>query len=289
VPELDADPDPRLHAFRPDLAEASLEGVVAAERYTAGRPAVVCVGTTDLRRAPDPALGIDTQLLFGERVTCFDIAAGYAWVKNERDGYVGYLRADALDEPRGAATHEVAALRTFVYPAPDMKTPVRDTLSMTSPLSIVGERDGYAELAGDGWVFLEHLAALGDAEPDHVATALRFVGLSYRWGGRASVGLDCSALVQMALRRAGRACPRDSDMQAAALGVPVDVHGMIERGDLLFFPGHVAIALDGASVVHATAFGMLVRTEPLEPVVARSIAESGRGLTGHRRLTPSAP
>ena len=288
------DPDPRLHAFRPDLAEAALEGVVAAERYTAGRPAVVCVGTADLRRAPDPALGIDTQLLFGERVTCFDIAAGYAWVKNERDGYVGYLRADALDEPRGAATHEVAALRTFLYPEPDMKTPVRAALSMTSPLAIIGERDGYGELAGGGWVFLGHLAtlgdaALGDAEPDHVASALRFVGLPYRWGGRASDGLDCSALVQLALQRAGRACPRDSDMQAGALGMPLDPAEGIERGDLLFFPGHVAIALDGASVVHASAYGMLVRTEPLEPVVARSIAESGRGLTGHRRLAPSAP
>ena len=165
-----------------------------------------------------------------------------------------------------------------------MKTPVRDALSMTSPLAIDCEQDGYGQLASGGWVFLGHLAAIDDSAPDHVGTALRFLGLPYRWGGKESVGLDCSALVQMALQRAGRECPRDSDMQANAVGGPVGDGHPVARGDLLFFPGHVAIALDADTLIHATAFSMQVCIEPIGEVLARSRAESGRGMTAHRRL-----
>ncbi len=276
--------DRRLHAYREDLADVALEGQVEAERFTEGQPGVVRVGVADLRRAPDPTLGIDTQLLFGETVTVYDVQEGWAWVKNHRDGYVGYLAADTLDGPTGEATHHVAALRTFLYAEPDMKTPVLGALSMTSPLRIVGTRDGYAEVAGAGWVFAAHVAPRDTHASDHVATALAFRGLPYRWGGKASVGLDCSALVQMVLHRAGHACPRDSDMQADTVGVLVEDEGDIERGDLLYLPGHVAIALDDETVVHATANSMDVCVEPLGAVVERALAESGRGLTAIRRL-----
>lgn len=276
--------DRRLHAFRPDLAAAALEGQVEAERFTEGQPGVVRIGVADLRRAPDGKTGIDTQLLFGEAVTVLDVQDGWAWVQNHRDGYVGYLLAAALDGPIGDPTHVVSALRTFLYPEPDMKTPVLDALSMTSLVRVVGERDGYAEVAGSGWVFAAHLASLDEHAGDHVATALRFRGLPYRWGGKTSVGLDCSALVQMALHRAGTACPRDSDMQAASVGALLADDAEIERGDLLYFPGHVAIALDAENVVHATAHSMDVCAESLDAVVQRAVAESGTGLTALRRL-----
>lgn len=278
------DLDRRLHAFRADLADTALEGQVESERFTEGQPGVVRVSAADLRRAPDPATGIDTQLLFGEPVTVFDVRDGWAWVQSGRDGYVGYLDAEALDGPIGKPTHQVAALQTFLYPEPDMKTPVLAALSMTSLVRVVGERDGYAEAAGAGWVFHEHLAALDAHDRDHAATALRFRGLPYRWGGKATAGLDCSALVQMALHRAGVECPRDSDMQAASVGALLDDDAEIERGDLLYFPGHVAIALDVENVVHATANSMDVCIEPVAVVVERAMAESGRGLTAIRRL-----
>jgi len=275
--------DRRLHAFREDLADLALEGQVEAQRFTEGQPGVVRVGVADLRRAPDPSTGIDTQLLFGEPVTVFEVRSGWAWVQNRRDGYVGYTQADALDGPIGKPTHQVSTVGTFLYPEPDMKTPVLDLLSMSSLVRVVGERNGFAEIAGAGWIFQGHLAALPALATDHVATARRFLGLPYRWGGKASGGLDCSALVQIALHRAGVACPRDSDMQAASVGALVDDTGEIERGDLLYFPGHVAIALDGENVVHATANSMDVCEEPLAAVVARVMAQSGKGLTAIRR------
>lgn len=281
--------DRRLHAFREDLADVALEGQVETERFTEGQPGVVCVGAADLRRVPDAATGIDTQLLFGEAVTVFDVRDGWGWVKNRRDGYVGYLRADALDGPTGAPTHQVAALRTFLYPEPDMKTPVQAALPLTSLVRVVGERDGWAEVAGAGWVFALHLEGLGERGGGSVRevlcqTALRLEGMPYRWGGKESTGLDCSALVQVAMHLQGLDCPRDSDMQAASVGNLVEDEAEIERGDLLYFPGHVAIALDEERVVHATANSMDVCVEPLQAVVERAVAESGRGLTAIRRL-----
>ena len=270
--------DRRLHAFRPDLADAALQGQVEADRFSTGQAAVVCVAAADLRTAPDPSQGIDTQLLFGEAVTCFEVRDGWAWVKNERDGYVGYLPADALDVPLGEPTHQVSALRTFVYPESHMKGPVRLALSMTSLVRVVGREGTFSEIAAGGWIYSDHLAALDDVEADHVKTALRFVGMPYRWGGKESVGLDCSALVQMALHRAGLPCPRDSDQQADALGyaTPEDA---LQRGDLLYMPGHVAIALEEGTVLHATEQDMRVRVEPLADLLARVDAEHGCGIT----------
>lgn len=276
--------DRRLHAVRPDLADEALLGLVDAERFTAGEASCVRVETADLRARPDASLGIDTQLLFGEPVTCFERREGWAWVKNQRDGYVGYLREAALGPASVAATHEVAALRTFRYPRPDLKAPVLGALSITSPVHVIARENGFASIEAGGWVFEEHLAGSDAHEIDHVATALRFLGQPYRWGGRASMGLDCSALVQVALGRAGRSCPRDSDMQRE-VGEAVDLSVPILRGDLLLFRGHVAIALDAEHVVHATAHGMRVRTEPLVDVVARVEAETGAGLLAVRRLS----
>lgn len=276
--------DPRLHAFRPDLADAALSGRVEAARFTEGAAAVVRVGAADLRRAPDETRGIDTQLLWGEAVTVFETQEGWAWVQSHHDGYVGYVRAAALAEPQEEPTHHVQALRTYVYPEPDLKTPVLETLSLTSRLCATNSRSGFVELAGGGWVFERHLVTPEERAADPVTTALRFLGTPYRWGGRTSVGLDCSALVQLALDRAGRACPRDSDMQAGRVGTRLPADAGIERGDLLFFPGHVAFALDTARVVHATAHTMDVCIEPLEAVAARAAAESGEGLTAVRRL-----
>ena len=280
--------DRRLNAFRKDLADAALQGQVQADRFTAGQAAVVCVGAADLRAAPDGALGIDTQLLFGEAVTCFEVRDGWAWVKAERDGYVGYLSAAALDVPTGDATHQVSALRTFRYPESHMKGPVLSALSMTSLVRVVGRKGAYSEIAAGGWIYSDHLTAIGEVEPDHVKTALRFVGLPYRWGGKESVGLDCSALVQMALHRAGLRCLRDSDMQAAALPYPAPEDDEIRRGDLLYMPGHVAIALDARRVLHATETGMCVRVEALLDVLARVEAEHGSGLSRSLRL-PGPP
>lgn len=288
-------PDPRRHPWRADLAATGLEGRVPSARFAAGVARRVCRGCASLKAAPDDGAEQASQLLFGEIFTVYEEADGWAWGQNGGDGYVGYVDASALAADLAAPSHRVTALRSFLYAGPTLKRPPLDVLSLTSPVAVTGEAEnGYLPLATGGWIFAGHLAPLDRPEPDYVATALRLLGTPYLWGGRSSLGLDCSALVQLALAAAGIDAPRDSDMQRGEVGVslgpvPADGAGVaFRRGDIVFFPGHVGIMLDGERLVHATAFVMAVTVEPLAAVITRTDPTRGGGLLAVRRL-PASP
>ena len=276
--------DPRVNPYRPDLAAARLEGRVAAARFAEGTRRQVVRGVADLRRAPAEDAPLDSQLLHGELVQVYEIKGGWAWLQNETDHYVGYAPAAALSPEIAAPSHVVAVLGSFVHPEPDLKTPPFDRLPMGAALAVTGEKHGFSEKAGGGWLYSRHLAGIDESAEDYVATALQFLGAPYLWGGKTGQGLDCSALVQLALHRAGRPCPRDSAHQEATLGKARPPDAPPERGDLITFPDHVAIALDGWRVVNANAHDMLVAIEPLADLAARVEKEFGRGITAVRRL-----
>lgn len=262
-------PDPRLNAYRPDLAADSLRGQVEAARFTAGETRQVRRGGLYLRQAPGTDSGVVSELLFGETVRVFEDKAGWAWLQNGTDDYVGYAQADGLSETVHRATHSVAVLRTWLYPRADLKSPPLDLLSMNSQIRVDDTDGPYSRLAGGGWVWSAHLAAADSFETDHAAVALRFLGTPYLWGGRTSLGLDCSGLAQMALARCGKAVPRDSDMQETASGAPVPFDGdfsVLRHGDHVIWPGHCGIWLDEARFVHANATDMMVSMGPLKEI-----------------------
>ncbi|MBA8908394.1 MULTISPECIES: NlpC/P60 family protein [Aminobacter] len=268
--------DSRLHAFRPDLADARLQGEVTAERFVAGRPARISASVADVRKAPRPDSGLNTQLLYGDEVVVFEEAEGFAWLQAERDGYVGYVSSGDL-APRGAEpTHVVTALRSFVYPGPDMKSPRNGQLSIGSQVTVTGfaETRGtrYGLLPSGEAVVLQHLAPLGTKSDDFVAVAERLIDTPYLWGGFSAFGIDCSGLVQLSMRMTGRKVLRDSDMQEASLGTPVDAgaeFSQLRRGDLVFWKGHVAIMTDGENMIHANGHTMTVAREGLRQAIDR--------------------
>ncbi len=283
--------DTRTAAARPDLADARLRGIVAAPRWAEGRDARVVAPSAPLRRRPEPDAPLDTEALMGEPVRIFDEENGYAWVQLGIDGYVGYLPGAALGAAGPAPTHRVGAIRTFVYPVPDLKRPPLAFLSLGASVVAAGDPEGgYLPLAGGGFVFAAHLAPLAAREPDPVAVAERLLGTPYLWGGKTSLGLDCSALVQLALAAAGMPAPRDSDQQEAALGVVLppapDLSGL-RRGDLAFWPGHVGIMQDATTLLHANGHHMAVASEPLAGAERRILTVAGAPIRTLRR--PSGP
>src|SRR5262249_11702487 len=162
------------------------------------------------------------------------------------DGYVGWLPDAALARPAPAVTHKVAALRTFAFPGPSIKLTPVEALVMESRVAVIRE-DGVFAVTREGWfVPKAHLAVLGAHEQDFAAVAEGLVGRPYLWGGKSSLGLDCSGLVQLSLQAAGKTCPRDSDMQRAELGRALGAGetSHLQRGDLIFWKGHVAIVRD---------------------------------------------
>ena len=279
--------DPRLHAFRDDLADARLKDRVDAPRFAEGRAAHVTAPVTALRHTPQPDGPRDTELLFGESVRVFDEADGFAWVQADRDNYVGYVALDVLAEGAPATTHRVSALRSFVYRDADLKSPAKTWLSLNTPVAVTGQDGRFSALDSGGFVFTDHLRTMDSFAPDYVAVAERFLETPYLWGGRSSLGLDCSGLVQCALEAAGIPCPRDTDMQEATLGRPVPERDPLQRGDLVFWKGHVGIMVDGATLLHANATYMKTVEEPVEPAIAR-IAQTDGPVTSIRRLDGAA-
>ena len=276
--------DPRLTPARADLAAEHLQGLVDAPRYAQGRAMRIAAASAPIRRAPQADAPLETEALHGESVMVYDEQGEWAWAQLERDLYVGYLPRAALGAP-SAPTHRVAALRTHAYPAPSIKRPPRMALSLGALLTIAGH-DGDFAVSGDGlYLWSRHLAEMGAREPDAVAVAERFLETPYLWGGRTSEGIDCSGLVQTALAAAGVACPRDSDMQEAALGEPVAIDAApLARGDLVFWKGHVGIMRDPVTLLHANGWHMKTVSEPLAEARKRIAANGGGEATSVRRL-----
>jgi len=281
--------DARLHAFRADLADARLKGEVSADRFVAGQPARISVSVADLRKAPRWDAGVNTQALFGDDVLVFEERDGWAWVQAERDGYVGYVADTVLGARDHAPTHIVSVPRTFLYPGPDLRFSVSGQLSMGSVVTVTGAAETrgthYAVLPSGQALIAGHLRPIGDMAEDYVTVAESFLGTPYLWGGNSGFGIDCSGLVQLAMRMAGRDVLRDSDMQASTIGEPLepgpDFSGL-RRGDLVFWKGHVAIMTDAGTMIHANGHTMLVSREGLKEAVDR-IGYLYGGPTGFRR------
>jgi cell wall-associated NlpC family hydrolase len=285
--------DPRLNAFRPDLADAELTGAVEAERFVVANRRRVAAASAPLKRAPRPDASLDSEVLRGEIFKVFEeTPEGWSWGQLETDGYVGYVATDALGELAPEPTHRVTALRTFVYPGPDLKLPAMDVLSIGCRIVLSGEATTrgtrYHLLSGGaGAVVASHVAPVdAPREPDFVAVAERFLETPYLWGGRTSVGLDCSALVQVALAESGHPVPRDTDLQEAMIGGDVagGIDGDLARGDLVFWRGHVGILADRQRLIHTSGFHMKVVIEPLAEAVERIARDSGMPTSVRRVL-----
>ncbi|MEM8663852.1 MAG: NlpC/P60 family protein [Pseudomonadota bacterium] len=284
--------DRRLAAFRDDLADIRLKGAVEAARYVEGRPARLIEPVVPCLRHPSPDAPLDSEFLFGEPLLVFDEADGFSWVQSLADGYVGYVPSHTLGPGGPDATHVVTAPMALVYGAPSIKSPVLMRLPQMAALALgpqeqVGSERVHAVSSG-GFILAQHVAPVGTHEPDYVDVAARYLGTPYLFGGKSWFGIDCSALVQVALKATGYDAPRDSDMQAHAVGEPLDDQTRtFQRGDLVFWRGHVGIMADAATLLHANGHHMATATEPVAKALARL---AGLGLTpiAVRRLDASA-
>lgn len=267
--------DPRIHPYKGDIAAAHLKGRVSAQSFVEGRLMQIAAPFTDMM---DEAQGGSrvSQALHGERFTLYQRRGARGWGQLASDGYIGWVAlADLREEDGLVPTHRVSALLTR---ATDISIkaigfgplPMGCLLAITEPsIAMRGSSARFAQ-SSLGAVPAAHLVELNHVHPDWVSVAQMFLGVPYVWGGRTAMGLDCSALVQLALQQAGVPCPRDSDLQEAGPGHALASGAALLRGDLVFWPGHVGIMLDSTKLLHANAYAMAVSIEPLGNVEART-------------------
>jgi cell wall-associated NlpC family hydrolase len=278
----------RLTLARGGLAATDLEGLVAAERYVTPTPMRVITAATGLRSAPGASAEQVDQLLFGEHFDVLESMGDWVLGQARRDGYVGFVRAQALGPEGPAPTHWISALRTYAFERPSIKSRPQGRYSRNALVTVEVTEGRFSHVAGSGWIVAEHLSIIGDWAGDPASMAVTYLGAPYLWGGRDSLGLDCSGLVQQALYACGFACPRDSDLQLAlgrAVTPAYDLSGF-ERNDLVFWRGHVGIMLDAERLLHANAHHMAVAIEPLVEAVSRIRLAGAGEVIACRRLNP---
>lgn len=251
----------------------------------------VTAGVAAVRETPAPDGRLGTQALHGELVDVFHEEGEFGLCQLVRDRYTGWVNMDALSAPALPQTHKISALRTYCFSEPDIKSAPRFMLCLGARVAATGRTDGlWTECARAGWVHTHHLASLDVFERDPVSVAERYLETPYLWGGRESLGLDCSGLVQQAFEACGVLLPRDSDMQASWAGVPVEnwqAPGALQRGDLVFWEGHVGLMTSPETLLHANAWHVAVEREPLAQAIARIRNVEGE-VTGVRRVSLAA-
>ncbi|MEL0437897.1 C40 family peptidase [Phycobacter sp. K97] len=225
----------------------------------------------------------DRQLLYGETVTVLSHDSHWAEIRASKDGYTGHVEASALDAPL-QATHWVTAPATHAYEAADFKSRDLCALSFGSRVRVRAQTDRFAETEL-GHIPKVHLSPIDTRLSDPVSVAESFLGTPYLWGGNSRFGIDCSGLVQAALLACGLPCPGDSGPQERELGTALPAGSSYQRGDLLFWKGHVALVRDPGSIIHANAHDMAVATEPLETAIARIASQGDGPVTAHKRLS----
>jgi cell wall-associated NlpC family hydrolase len=279
-----SDFDPRRTPAREDLAALHLKGFVPAKHYVEGRSMRVIDEVIALRPRPESDCSIDTQVLHGEEVIVYDIDEGWAWGQLMSDGYVGYMPADALHKTPLVPTHHVPVPRTFLYAAPNMKSPPVGALTMGAKVEVRAPRDDFMQVTSGLFIWAAHLAPMEETRSDYVTTAESFIGMPYLWGGKSCLGLDCSGLVQIALHAAGISAPRDTDMMQAELGKDVPEGAPLRRGDLVFWKGHVGILQDAHRLLHANGHHMQVVSESFAEARQRIAHKSYGEIVAIKRL-----
>lgn len=257
--------DPRLHAFRRDLADIRLAGQVIAPHYAS--PVVRAGGAQHIPIRTDASqdAAILSELLPGESFAVLEYAGGWAWGYCVTNPLVGYVEAIELTDPI-APTHIVCEKCAPVAADDRVTSPVLASLPMGS---LIRGHGGSACLATEyGCVSASHLRPIADKDEDPAAVAERLIHAPWQEGGRTWQGVDAAGLIQLALLLCGMDAPRLLDQQRG-LGTLLPDGARLSRNDLVFWDGGAGIMIDDLMMIHASARAGKVTVE------AAAVASTG--------------
>mgnify|MGYP001229021274 FL=1 len=266
--------DSRITPIRRDLASAAYKAIVKRKKYVTAKLATVKSAFTPLYSNKGSKLS--TQLLYGEECDVFETKNGWSWIQSRRDNYVGYTPTINLTRKIYKPNSKVISLRTVIYTKPDIKSVTKGYLSFNSLVEVIKIKGKYSLIKNLGWCPSLDLVKIKSSKFNHIDLSKQYLDTPYLWGGRDSMGIDCSGLVQNLHQINNRPFPRDTDMQEIFVTNEVKYEKDLKAGDLVFWKGHVAMMIDNSNIIHANAFHMKTAIEPLSTAKKRILKSNGK-------------
>ncbi len=218
--------------------------------------------------------GIVSQILLGEDFKSQSKIGKFYKGYKAYDKYKGFIEAKDLHLDKNKKTHKIISKECNIYKKPNNKYKLNKKIFFNSRISILDDKNSFIQTK-NGWILKKNIKPINFRKKHFLDNIKLYLNTKYLWGGNSPKGLDCSALVQELLKFNNIYCPRDSKDQKKFFRKEISIKN-IRKGDLLFWKGHVAIALSNKKLVHA--FG------PRKKVVIMGIKETVKKIYSKSKL-----
>ena len=195
-----------------------------------------------------------TQMIYGDSFNVVKQTNKWIKIKIKEDNYLGFIKKKKFTT-YFKPTHKISVLSANIFNKPHLKNRIGE-LPFGSKVKIEKKIKNFSKFQNK-WIVTKNLKNINYKEKNLFKDVKIFKDVRYKWGGKTFKGIDCSALVQVFLNFQNKPCPRDASDQVKYFKKNISMKN-IKKNDLIYWKGHVAIAISKSKLIHA--YGPLKKT-----------------------------